>query len=66
MSNVLKRQGKIGAAQVIENHLPHPAPALRRRPGAARPTPRGGLARQEGLPPSERPSCLSGLPRAQK
>lgn len=66
MSNLLKRQGKSGVAQVIENHLPadrRPILSGPRRPAA---TPRGGAARQEGLPLAQRPVCLSGHPRAEK
>lgn len=63
MSNMLKSQVKSGAAQMIENQLPALPPAFAAARLPARPTPRGGCPREDCLPPSERPFCLSGQPR---
>jgi len=59
MTNALKKQGKFGAARMIENQAGHPAP-LSIRAGSGRPaTPPGGVRRENSLPLAERPFCLS-------
>ena len=73
-ANLLKSQGKKGVNPLIENQ---PRAAMfgpvARKPDAftqhlieVASTPRGGGRAAEGLPPSERPFPLSGLPRSEK